>query len=303
MKKSLLACLFILLLLGIANAQLSHGGMPYNWNDKHTLTGIPFINFTEVDIETLVQGDAITDQVKEAPYRFGVEYDVNYSFENSGRWISDDNSGKSIWQLGIYCPGAINISLRFDQFKLPKGAELFIWSADREEFMGSFTSRNNKESGILATGLIHGDKVIVEYSVPSALADLGQFQIGQVVHGYREFALTHFTQRESYNRGPFGSAGDCEVNVNCPEGTDWQVEKRAVAIIVEGGFGLCTGALVNNTAQDGTPYFLTANHCLGNVGAWVFYFNHESSTCTGFYIRFYRNCEQRLQRFWTFVIG
>ena len=38
---------------------------------------------------------------------------------------------------------------------------------------------------------------------------------------------------------------------------------------------------MNNTANDGTPYFLTANHCLGNPGNWVYYFNHESATCNG----------------------
>ncbi len=281
MTKSLFSCLLFITFFN-ANGQLSHGGRPFDWNDKHLSDNIPFLEFDPVDIEALALEDAVTDQFKEAPYRFGVEHDVSYAIENSGRWIADKNSGRSIWQLGIFCPGAINISLRFDQFVLPKGAEVFIWSADREEFIGSFTHANNKESGILATGLIHGEKIIVEYSVPTSLAAWGQLQIGQVVHGYRPFALTHFTQVESYNRGPFGSSGDCEVNVNCPEGADWQIEKRAVAIIVEGGSGVCTGSLVNNTAQDGTPYFLTANHCLGNVGAWVFYFNHESSTCNGF---------------------
>ena len=39
--------------------------------------------------------------------------------------------------------------------------------------------------------------------------------------------------------------------------------------------------MVNNTANDGTPYFLTANHCLGNPTTWTYYFNHESSTCFG----------------------
>ncbi|MFM9004995.1 MAG: trypsin-like peptidase domain-containing protein, partial [Flavobacteriales bacterium] len=47
--------------------------------------------------------------------------------------------------------------------------------------------------------------------------------------------------------------------------------------------GICTGALVNNTANDGTPYILTANHCTqgSNTGNWVFYFNHEATSCTG----------------------
>jgi hypothetical protein len=39
--------------------------------------------------------------------------------------------------------------------------------------------------------------------------------------------------------------------------------------------------MVNNTLQDETPYFLTANHCLGNPTNWVYYFNHETEGCTG----------------------
>ena len=38
---------------------------------------------------------------------------------------------------------------------------------------------------------------------------------------------------------------------------------------------------MNNTAQDGTPYFLTANHCLGNPNNWTYVFNHEIEGCTG----------------------
>jgi PKD repeat protein len=52
-------------------------------------------------------------------------------------------------------------------------------------------------------------------------------------------------------------------------------------MIVVGGNGICTGAMVGNTSLDGTPYFLTANHCYSaNVASWVFRFNWESPTCT-----------------------
>ena len=80
---------------------------------------------------------------------------------------------------------------------------------------------------------------------------------------------------------PFGNSGACNINVNCPEGDDWQVENQSVALIVSGGFAACSGAMVNNTANDGTPYFLTANHCLGSPNSWTYYFNHESATCSG----------------------
>ena len=48
-------------------------------------------------------------------------------------------------------------------------------------------------------------------------------------------------------------------------------------MIVVNGNGICTGALINNTCSDGTPYFLTADHCLGgSTGSWAFRFNWES---------------------------
>src|SRR5690606_33774993 len=41
------------------------------------------------------------------------------------------------------------------------------------------------------------------------------------------------------------------------------------------------GALINNVNEDGTPYFLTANHCLGNgTTTWIFYFNYNSPQCS-----------------------
>ncbi len=47
---------------------------------------------------------------------------------------------------------------------------------------------------------------------------------------------------------------------------------------------MCTGTLVNNTAQDGKPYILTANHCLMNqqdVDQAIFTFGREDINCDG----------------------
>ncbi len=266
-----------------SNSQVSYGGEPQNWADKRLSPDIPFVVTEVPDYDRLALEDAITDQYKDVPYRFGVENEVNYGIGNSGLWIINPDSDVAIWQLGIYCPGARAISLRFDEYQIPKGGEVFIWSEDREEFLGSFTSKNNKPGGQLATGLIHGERVIVEYRIPLLVEDFGKLTVGQIVHGYRSFLDSKFVTEAEAQRGPFGDSGNCEVNINCPEGDDWQIEKRAVAIITEGGYGYCTGALVNNTSNDGTPYFLTANHCTQgtDVGNWVFYFNHESNLCSG----------------------
>jgi hypothetical protein len=275
------ACLFFSL---ISSAQLSHGGQPNHWANKTTPSGITFERMGAIDRERLALEDAITDQYKDIPYRFGVEFETNFSMENSGTFSHNPETGMSTWILGLECPGALSMSIRFDAFRVPKGGEVFIWSADRKEFLGAFNHKNVKPSGILACGLVHGDKIVVEYNYPSHLEDRGSLTVGEVVHTYRPFASSPFVQDAVQAlRGPFGNAGACNTGINCPEAADWQIEKRSVAIIVEGGDGICTGALVNNTANDGTPYFLTADHCLGgsNVGDWVFYFNHEAASCTG----------------------
>ena len=51
-------------------------------------------------------------------------------------------------------------------------------------------------------------------------------------------------------------------------------------ILTSGGSRICTGSLVNNASQDLTPYFLTANHCLGGNNSWIFMFNYESPSCS-----------------------
>jgi len=265
-------------------AQLSHGGQPNNWANKTVPSSFSYERLGSIDRERLALEDAITDQYKDIPYRFGVEFETNFDINNAGILTNDATHGTTTWMLGIECPGALSISIRFDEFQVPKGGELFIWSADRKEFLGSFNHKNVKPTGVLACGLVHGDKIVVEYSCPTHLFDQSSLTIGEVVHTYRPFASSPFVQDAiEALRGPFGSSGGCNVGVNCPEAADWQIEKRSVAIIVEGGSGICTGAMVNNTANDGTPYFLTANHCTqgSNTGNWVFYFNHEATSCTG----------------------
>ena len=276
-RKGLFLSIFSLSILTV-QSQVSQGGEPLRWADKSIPSEIPVVATPSVDREALAAEDAVTDQYKEAPYRFGVEIEVAYSLENSGRWIIDPNSDVAVWQLGVECPEATSISFELSRFDIPKNAQLYIWNKDRTEFLGSFTRENMNTERTFGIGILHSDKVFLEYVVPMNSKTWGEIEIGKIVHGYRPILASHF----DVDRGPFGSSGACNINVNCPEGADWQVEKRSVALIVEGGDAICSGALVNNTAQDGTPYFLTANHCLGGSTAnWVFYFNHESATCGG----------------------
>ena len=281
MKKNLLAVWSFLLVSGGAMAQLSYGGQPQNWDDKHYPSTIPTVTTPIPDRTVLAAEDAVVDQYKEAPYRFGVEFEMDLNTSNSGNWTFDERTGMDVWQLAIACPDAQSVSFVFDQFRLPKGGQVFVWNDDRTMFLGSFTHKNNNANNALAIGVMHDSNIVIEYQVPASLTDRGDLHINQVTYGYREISVGHF-EDVNVDRGPFGNSGSCNINVNCPDGDAWQVEKKSVALIVSGGSAICTGALVNNTAMDGTPYFLTANHCLGgSVANWVFYFNHESAGCTG----------------------
>lgn len=280
MRKPFFLGMLSLFLCLSASAQVPHGGEPL-WQDQPELSDVPVHRMPGIDLDALRAADAVTDEVKSAPWRFGEEFDVNIGLDG-GHWSTAN--GMAVWRTVIEAPEALAISLRFSAFQLPKGAQLFIWNRDGIEFIGSFDHRNQKEWGGLATGLVAGDASVVEVHCPSDRVNEVELTIDKVVHAYRDVVgkASLVAEALGVERGPYGNSGDCNINVNCPEGATWQCEKRSVALILSGGFAVCTGALVNNTAQDGSPLFLTANHCLGgSVGNWTFVFNHETEGCTG----------------------
>lgn len=148
-------------------------------------------------------------------------------------------------------------------------------------------SRNKgttREPGGFATGLLYGNTIVVEYYLPREVKESGIISIVGVVHGYRYINIP------SYSTQSLGSSGACQVNVNCPEGANWQEEKNAVALILVDENRYCTGSLINTTHNDNRPLFLTADHCLGgwanstkhdaitnpNLSHWSFYWHYES---------------------------
>ena len=277
MKKfySVLTLCFLAIL---ASAQICRPGQPSEWRDAEILNETGFMLMPEIDLEALKAEDIERDQYKEFAYRFGFDHAVNFHPDTHGIWSENEN-GDQVWRLGIICPDAQSISINFDQFKMPVGAAVYIYDEAQTHYIGAFTHETNKKWGSLSTSMVYTNSAIVELVVPAEIdEDSWKLSIDQVTHGYRSLR-SKFEEIAEMNRGPFGNSGNCNIGINCPEGDEWQIEKRSVALIAYGGGAICTGAMVNNTAQDGTPYFLTANHCLGGENGWVFYFNHEAESC------------------------
>ena len=206
------------------------------------------------------------------PYRFANPISVNLNMNNSGEWLVLDD-GSSIWKLQINSPGAYSLNIIYDTFHIPEGAEFFIYSQNKEMVLGAFTNLNHKPHGGFSTAPVIGDKIILEYNEPYDASFRGDISIETISHDYRNLFFN--------NQRGYGDSGSCNNNVACEVGNDWQDEIRSVAMILtSGGSRICTGSLINNGAQDLTPYFLTANHCLGGNDSWIFMFNYESPSCS-----------------------
>jgi hypothetical protein len=229
--------------------------------------------------------DAVDAKNGHAP-KFASSIATDISPDRSGTWTSLPDGGR-IWRVQISSPGALALIPCYDSFYLPEGATLHIYTPDREEMIGAFTTAHNPKNDRYNTGLIHGDACVVEYYEPAAVSGLGRIHIDEIGHAYRMVP-----QRKSGISPNFGQSGSCEVNVNCSEGSSWQDEKNAIVCILikrGGSFFWCSGALLNNTAGDCKPYMLTADHCYQDdqgllattqeLSQWVFYINYESATC------------------------
>ena len=231
---------------------------------------IPDIAMPTINEDILWQQDMIEND-KNIPFRFGAPIDVSFNLNNSGLW--EETELGRVWRLSITSDNAYSINLLYDRFIIPDGAEMFVYDENMNTVLGAFTSLNNKAHETFSTAPTKGSNTIVEYFEPYDADFNGEIQISRVVHAYKDV----FYPDESRD---YGDSGSCNNNVNCPEFADWADEVRSVAMILSGGgFRLCTGSLVNNVRQDLTPYFLTANHCLGGESSWIFMFNYESPGC------------------------
>ncbi len=275
MKQKLLVITFIWSLLSVAavQAQISQGGTPRSFDATKSVlfdVKVPVSEMAPVDVAALRAEDALVDQYKDRPWRFGENLYVDLDVRTDGVETILPN-GDKVYRLAIYSPGATSINLTFDYFQIPDGADLFVYNESGTDVIGAFTSENNQSDFVFATSLVQGDKVILEYYEPSQADFSGHLHLFRVTHGYR--GIKDFAKA-------FGGSGSCNVNVACPQSAGWENEINSVCMLVSGGAGFCTGALINNTAEDGTPYILTADHCYSTPSSWVFYFNWQSATCT-----------------------
>lgn len=270
-------------------AQISEGGLPPSFSYQTILRSAPAP--VQVPIDFYVEDLRVTDDWLArdgVPMPVAKLITVDYTMENAG-YHSTLPGGERIWRLHLQAKDAIALMLYYEDFYIPEGGKLFIYSADKSQLLGAYTHRTHPSGGLFATEFIGGDEVVLEYVASETSDEKPRICIREIGYGYNTAALRHFCGITTR-----ATSGSCMVNVNCEEGAAWQNEKKSVCYMVQkigsGKNFICTGSLMNNTAEDFKPFVLTARHCaLGENGEiassadmeqWLFYFHREREECS-----------------------
>jgi len=245
-----------------AISQISIFSTPISFNgmEESHISKIEVQNIAPQQIRTLSKG----------PAQAGYTLPFNYDIAEVGSW--EQSGSNFVWRLEIVVPNATAINLYFNSLNLLPNEKLFLYNPQKDFVLGAFTSSNN--GLFMSTDFIFGSTIIIEFNSNSRYK-----QLPFLIH---ELGILFGDDSKG-----FGDAGTCEVHVNCIEGEDWQYEKDGVARVLvkqNNSTFWCTGSLINNTSNDGKPYFLTANHCGEyadsiDYAQWLFYFNFESTDC------------------------
>jgi PKD repeat protein len=283
MKKIVLFVLSVAALL--VSATVYSQNQPVSFKNPGLLSEIDNVVVTPPDMVQVMNEDA-SDEKNGEMYKVARILDVNMNMDNCGTTdvLAD---GSKIWRVRIACEGAKALKVMCREFYIPSGATLFLYNENRQQLVKVDANDNPKFGTYYSPKMIQGDVLYMEYMQPASVVGTPVFNIDQLAYFYRgvDAYVGYYAQKRATG---FGDSEACEVNVNCQVGANWQDQKKGVAeifIVMGWSGGFCTGSLVNNTANDGTPYFLTADHCggvdaAGSVDQWEFYFNFEASGCT-----------------------
>lgn len=148
------------------------------------------------------------------PYKFAESVELNLDVKNDGQWVDTralDGTPIKIWRAIVASDEALSVSLQFDEFHLPEGAELYM--IGRETFLGAFTPHvNNKDDNSFATVPVPGDFIGLELVVPmdksvekmnKILREELKMKVGKIAHGFRNFPKS------------FNDSGSCNLDVAC----------------------------------------------------------------------------------------
>lgn len=285
--RTLLALLIITTTAHDATSQISEKGTPpsflYSTHDSiQTRTATELLPHTINSPFTAAQ---LIEEDENAPsgtpYRIGILLAAGLNMPGDAeREILP--GGEEIYRLRIKSEDAIALSLYYDHFEIPEGGKLYIYNADHTHLLGAYTPATNPDGKAFSSQFVAGDDITLEYAVPPSGA-LPDIKISDIGYGYDHLEI-HSSSTVDLS---------CMVNINCPEGDNWQDEKEGIVkMATRSGSSIyyCSASLLNNTGATPIPYIYTAFHCIktdtrpfteNELRQAQFTFQYENPDCEG----------------------
>lgn len=233
---------------------------------------VPEMKVNSIDYAMLFEDDIQREKMG-LPYRFAQTNQAQITPRTHGIWERLPNN-QMRWTYRVSCDNARSMNLGFGKYEMPQSGSMSIMSADADFQIRPFTAEDNKDHGELWTPIVPYNEAVIEITVDKSEQKLvsKNITLTSINAGYRGF-------KDAQDRG---SSESCNIDVVCPEGDDWWNEIPSVGMYTLSGWATCSGAMINNTAEDHTPYFLTANHCgvtSSTDSTIVVYWNHQNTYC------------------------
>ncbi|MBD9662395.1 serine protease [Variovorax sp. VRV01] len=204
-------------------------------------------------------------------------------------WTPSERGGK-LAALRFASPDAkgVRIGLRVESLPLGTMVSFYgdtskkLYEVSAQEILA--TIQRNLDAGdssdnarIYWSPNMGGEALTVEIEVPpNAVLDAVKVAVPMLSH-----VAVDITKQDSLQK--IGEAGTCNLDVTCA--SQYDTLSKSVALmdfIQDGGNYVCTGTLLNDRMSTGTPYFLSANHCISNqtVASTLYtLWSYKSASC------------------------
>jgi lysyl endopeptidase len=208
--------------------------------------------------ETLdVDLDPLIEAASRHADRFAVDVPHRISPASHGEWSTE--GPRRVWRHTVRIPGAVSLSFVASRARLPASATLSVVAGSASStYRAGDTFR-----GGLASRIARGDTLHLELAVDAQDADAVDLAIESLQAGYRGLAggVADHPRFAALKGAEEVLPGSCLENFACNATAENQASGDSTVAVVINNLSQCTGTLVRNVPNDGTPYVLTARHC------------------------------------------
>jgi hypothetical protein len=208
----------------------------------------------------------------EKALRVGVGRVANTSKPDTWNWMAVE--GGQATHVSLTSTGAkrLRVQVQLALTTLPKGVELRFYSpAEPTTVYGPYTQtellkqpKDAQGNTLFWSPSVMGETLKMEVFLPTEVQPTAvNLTINQLSH-----IVVDPATRQAEPNTLKASTVSCHLDVAC---TTPALQQEGVAVSgywitdAKGNSGFCSGTLVNNSANNGIPYFLTANHCINNA--------------------------------------